>query len=48
MAPKRRKAVEALAADIATFLRDDVGRAHSFSLDSDDTLRERAALVKAM
>ncbi len=48
LAPKRRKAVEALAGDIAAFLRDDVGRAHSFSLDSDDSLRERAALVKAM
>ncbi|MCY1082136.1 DNA glycosylase AlkZ-like family protein [Archangium lansingense] len=48
VAPKRRKAVEALAGEIATFLRDDVGRAHSFSLDSDDSLRERAALVKEM
>ncbi|REG29453.1 winged helix DNA-binding protein [Archangium gephyra] len=48
LAPKRRKAVEALAADVATFLREEVGHAHSFSLDSDDTVRERAALVKAM
>ncbi|HYO55527.1 DNA glycosylase AlkZ-like family protein [Archangium sp.] len=48
LAPKRRKAVEAFAEDVAAFLRDDVGHAHSFSLDSDDSLRERVALVKAM
>ncbi|WP_375768185.1 winged helix DNA-binding domain-containing protein [Archangium gephyra] len=48
LAPKRRKAIEALAGDIAAFLRDDVGHAHSFSLDSDDSVRDRAALVKAM
>jgi hypothetical protein len=48
LAPRRRKAIEALAGDIAAFLRDDVGHAHSFSLDSDDSVRERAALVKAM
>jgi hypothetical protein len=48
LAPKRRKAVEVLAKDVAAFLRDDVGHAHSFSLDNDDSVRERAALVKAM
>ena len=48
LAPKRRKAVETHAGDIAAFLRDDVGHAHSFSLDSDDSVRERAALVKEM
>ena len=48
LAPKRRKAVEALAQDVATFLREDIGHAHSFSLDNDDTVRERAELVKAM
>jgi hypothetical protein len=48
LAPKRRKAVEALAQEVATFLREDMGHAHSFSLDNDDTVRERAELVKAM
>jgi hypothetical protein len=48
LAPKRRKAVEALAGEVASFLRDDVGHARSFSLDTEDTVRERTALVKAM
>ncbi|HEX8439111.1 DNA glycosylase AlkZ-like family protein [Archangium sp.] len=48
LAPKRRKAVEALAEDTACFLRDDMGHARSFALDSEDTVRERTALVKAL
>lgn len=48
LAPRRRKAVEALAGDVAAFLRDEVGHAHSFSLDSDEALRKRVALIEAM
>jgi hypothetical protein len=46
--PKRRRAVQALAEDVATFLREDVGHARSFTLDSTDTVRERAATIQAM
>jgi hypothetical protein len=46
--PKRRRAVEAVAEDVATFLREDVGHARSFTLDSTDTVRERAARIQAM
>jgi hypothetical protein len=46
--PKRRKAVQALAEDVAAFLRDDVGHACSFSLDTMDAVRERAARLKAL
>ncbi len=46
--PKRRKAVEALAEDMATFLREDMGHARSFNLDTDDTIRERVAIVRAL
>lgn len=45
---KRRGALEALAADVGKFLREDIGHARCFSLDTTDALRERAALVKAM
>ncbi|QRN98653.1 winged helix DNA-binding domain-containing protein [Archangium violaceum] len=48
LAPKRRKAVEVLAEGMATFLREDMGHARSFSLDSEDTVRGRAAIVKAL
>ncbi|MFL5359140.1 DNA glycosylase AlkZ-like family protein [Archangium sp.] len=48
LAPKRRKALEARVADVAAFLRDDVGHARSFNLDTDGFVRERAAFVKAM
>lgn len=33
---------------VAAFLRDDIGHARSFSLDTDDALRERAAAIRAM
>jgi Winged helix DNA-binding domain len=48
LAPKRRKEVQALAEDVGTFLREDLGHARSFSIDSEDSVRERAALVKAL
>jgi hypothetical protein len=43
-----RKEAEALAEDMAAFLRDDVGHGRSFSLDTDDALRERTQGVRAM
>jgi hypothetical protein len=44
----RRKAVDAAAEDLARFLRDDLGHAKSFSLDTHEEVRRRAAMVKAM
>jgi hypothetical protein len=46
--PAQKRAIEALASDLGAFLRDDVGHAKSFSLDTVDELRKRAAAVKAM
>jgi hypothetical protein len=48
LAVKRRKAVQALADDMAAFLRDELGHARSFTLDTMDAVRERAAAVRAM
>jgi Winged helix DNA-binding domain len=48
LSPKRKRALEARAADLARFLREDIGHAKSFSLDTTDALRARAAIVKAM
>jgi hypothetical protein len=45
---KSRRTVEALAEDTARFLRDEIGHAKSFTLDTTGALRERAGLVKAM
>jgi hypothetical protein len=44
----RRRAVEAMASDVGAFLRDDMGHAKSFTLDTVDELRKRTAAVKAM
>jgi hypothetical protein len=46
--PKRKKAVQELAEDVATFLKEDLGHARSFSLDTMDQVQERAALIKKM
>lgn len=48
LAPKRRKAVQALAEDVGTFLREELGHARSFVIDTDEAIRARAALVKAL
>lgn len=41
------KSLAALAAETAAFLKDDVGHARSFSLDSDDEIRKRAKALQA-
>ncbi|WP_426754017.1 DNA glycosylase AlkZ-like family protein [Myxococcus sp. Y35] len=48
LAPKRRKAVQALAEDVAAFLREDIGHARSFSLDTVDSVQKRADFVKSL
>lgn len=40
--------IEARARDLSKFLADDVGHGRSLSLDTDETLRERAAWVRAL
>ncbi len=46
--PKRKKAAQALADDVATFLKEDLGHARSFSLDSMEAVQERADAIKKM
>ena len=46
--PARRKVVEAQAADLSRFLREEIGHARSFVLDTENALRERARLVKSL
>ncbi len=48
LAPRRLKEVRALAEDVGTFLREELGHAHSFAIDNDDAVRARAARVKAL
>jgi hypothetical protein len=48
LAPKRRKQVQALAEDVGTFLREELGHARAFVIDTDEAIRGRAALVKAL
>ncbi|MDP2310589.1 MAG: crosslink repair DNA glycosylase YcaQ family protein [Pseudomonadota bacterium] len=43
-----RERVEAAAADTAAFLRDDLQNARSFSLDTVEQVRERAATIRAL
>ena len=40
-------ALDQEASALAAFLADDIGHGRSFSLDTDDALRERAAAVRA-
>jgi hypothetical protein len=46
--PKRKRTAQELAASLSTFLKDDVGHARSFSLDTMEAVQERANLVKKM
>jgi hypothetical protein len=48
LASKRRKEVRALAEDVGTFLREELGHARAFVIDTDEAIRGRAALVKAL
>jgi hypothetical protein len=43
-----REQIERLASETAAFLRDEIGHAHSFSLDTDAEVRDRAAEVARM
>jgi hypothetical protein len=44
----KKKAIAALAEDVGTFLLEEIGHGRSFSLDSEDAMRERAADVKKL
>jgi hypothetical protein len=44
----KKRAVAALAEDVGAFLRDDIGHAKSFTLDTVEAIRERAAIVKSL
>jgi hypothetical protein len=46
--PARRKAAEQQAEELGRFLREELGHAKSFVLDTESALRERARLVKAL
>lgn len=46
--PKRKKAVQELADNVATFLKEELGHARSFSLDTNEQVQERAELIKKM
>ncbi|KFE70306.1 DNA glycosylase AlkZ-like family protein [Hyalangium minutum] len=46
--PKRKKAAQELADNVAMFLKEELGHARSFSLDTMEKVQERAALVKKM
>ena len=43
-----RKRMDAVAEEVGTFLREDVGHGRSFSLDTDDELRKRVARLRTM
>jgi DNA glycosylase AlkZ-like len=45
---KLRRALDADRERLAGFFRDQLGHARSFSLDTDDKVRERAALIRGM
>lgn len=46
--PATERRIEAEAHEVATFLADDVGRAISFSIDTEDDLRRRAGRIREM
>ncbi len=46
--PKVQKDIDSTAAETAVFLRDEIGHARSFALDTDETVRERARLLRKM
>ena len=43
-----REAIAAQGQSVAAFLRDDVGRAISFSIDTEDDLRRRCRIIGAI
>lgn len=46
--PKRKKAAQELADTLAVFLKEELGHARSFSLDTDEQVQERAELIQKM
>jgi hypothetical protein len=46
--PKRKKAVQERVDDVTRFLKEEVGHARSFSLDTMEQVQERAELIKKM
>ncbi|MCC7535278.1 MAG: winged helix DNA-binding domain-containing protein [Deltaproteobacteria bacterium] len=46
--PAIRDRVEVVATSIAQFLTDEIGHGHAFSLDTDDSLRERLRVVRKL
>ncbi|MCE9667638.1 winged helix DNA-binding domain-containing protein [Myxococcus stipitatus] len=48
LSPRRRKQFEARAGEVATFLVDEVGHARAFTLDTDASVAERAALIRSL
>lgn len=47
VSPAARKALDALADETGRFLADELGHGRSYSLDTDEALAERAALLRA-
>ncbi|MCP3098908.1 winged helix DNA-binding domain-containing protein [Myxococcus sp. K15C18031901] len=48
LSPKRRKQFAARAAEVASFLEEEVGHARSFTLDTEASVAERAALIRSL
>jgi hypothetical protein len=48
VSPKTRAQIKTGAEELSTFLAKDVGHGRSFSLDTDDALRERAKFVRGL
>lgn len=46
--PKRRSAVRKLADELAAFIKDELGHARSFNLDTTEEIRRRASVVRGM
>ncbi len=48
LSARKKKAISAVADDVGTFLREQVGHARSYSLDNEEAIRKRAALVRSL
>lgn len=46
--PKRRSAVRKLADELAAFIKEELGHARSFNLDTTEEIKRRASVVRAM
>lgn len=45
---KKKKMISTAASEIGAFIRDEIGHARSYSLDNEEAIRKRAALVRAV